>query len=275
MAARVVDTGTDVVRIEVDDGVAIITLNRPDRRNALHRDMYAPIMHALTQFATDDDVGCIVVTGAGQGFCAGGDVRDGRRPRDEAPPTIEAAAASLLADAQVSRLLHESPKITLAAVNGAAVGAGMSIALACDLRIMASSAALIPGWAKLAFSGDFGGTWFLTRLIGPSRALDVLTSNRTVSADEARSIGLTNRVAADAEFAAAWRVWATAIAHGPRAALALTKANVAQALAEPLATALVSESERMVRSGRTADHREAVRAWMDKREPIFGQPPTT
>jgi 2-(1,2-epoxy-1,2-dihydrophenyl)acetyl-CoA isomerase len=253
MPDRLIDTGTDVMLIEVTDQVGVITLNRPDRRNALHREMYEPISRALAEFADADDVGCIVLTGAGTGFCAGGDVRDGRRREPGTPsPTVAAATASLLADAQIARLFHESPKLTIAAVNGPAVGAGLSLALACDLRIMAASATLIPAWSRLAFSGDFGGAWFLTRLVGPSRALEILVENRTVTADEALALGLANRVADVATFPAAM------------------KANVQQALVVPLAAALADESERMVRSGRTAAHREGVRAWIDKREPDFG-----
>jgi 2-(1,2-epoxy-1,2-dihydrophenyl)acetyl-CoA isomerase len=251
------------------DGVGVITLNRPDRRNALHQDMYAPMQQALADFAHADDVGCIVLTGAGTGFCAGGDVRDGRPRTDGAPPTLEEKAAGLLANAQVSRLLHESPKITIAAVNGAAVGAGLSLALACDLRIMARSASYTPGWGRLAFSGDFGGTWFLTRMLGPSKALEMLVLNQKLTADESLAAGLANRLVEDSDFAEAWRSWAALFAAGPRDAIALMKQNVRQALEEPLATALVSESERMVRSGLTQDHKEAVRAWLAKREPDF------
>lgn len=277
MADRVIDAGTDVVRLEVSDGFGIITLNRPDRRNALHRDMYGPIKDVLADFATADDVRCIVVTGAGAGFCAGGDVRDGRpRDRNQPRPSIDEAAANLLDDAQVSRLLHESPKLTIAAVNGPAVGAGLSIALACDLRIMASSATLIPGWGRLAFSGDFGGTWFLTRLVGPAKAIELLVANTTLSAADALRLGLVNHVAdiaAADEFGPTWRAWAAPFAAASGDAIALMKANVRQALVEPLATALVDESRRMVLAGRTPDHKEAVRAWMDKRAPDFGARP--
>ncbi|MDO8361573.1 MAG: enoyl-CoA hydratase-related protein [Actinomycetota bacterium] len=270
MADRTIDAGTDVVRLEVVDGIGLITLNRPDRRNALHHEMYAPMRAAIEEFNTADDVGCIVLTGEGSGFCAGGDVRDGRVREPGAPrPTIEEAGASLLADAQVARMLHESPKLTIAAVNGPAVGAGLSLALSCDLRIMARSATFIPGWGKLAFSGDFGGTWFLTRLVGPSKALELLVLNTKVTADEALALGLANRVVDDAEFPAAWREWADRFATGPRDAVALMKQNVQQALIEPLSTALAAESLRMATSARTQDHKEAVRAWMDKREPDF------
>lgn len=269
MAHRTIDAGTNVVRLEVVDGVGLITLNRPERRNALHHDMYAPIKQALADFAEADDVACIVLTGSGTSFCSGGDVRDGvpGRQRQE----VDEAATGLLADAQVSVLLHESPKLTIAAVNGPAVGAGLALALACDLRVMARSATFIPAWSRLAFAGDFGGTWFLTRLLGPSKALELLISNPTVAAEEARALGLANHVIDGDDFATSWPDWVRPFAAGPRDAIALMKANVRQAMVDPLATALVDESRRMVLSGRTADHKEAVRAWLDKRDPDFSR----
>lgn len=274
MSTRRVDTGTDTVLIHVANGVGLITLNRPERRNALHRDMYEPIKLALAEFALADDVGCIVITGSGNGFCAGGDVRDGRsREPGATRPTVEQAAAELHSDAMVAQMLHESPKLTVAAVNGAAVGAGLSLALACDLRIMTRSATLVTGWARLAFSGDFGGTWFLTRLAGPSKAIELLATNAAIAADQALTLGLTNRVVDDSLFVSEWTRWAETLARGPGSAFAAMKANVHQASVEPLASALVSESLRMVQASRTPDNREAVRAWLEKREPNFR--PTT
>lgn len=274
MSTRIVETGTETVRIQVANGVGLITLNRPERRNALHHDMYAPIKTALADFAVADDVGCIVLTGAGTGFCAGGDVRDGR-PREpgKVRPTVDESAASLHSDALVAQMLHESPKLTLAAVNGAAVGAGLSLALACDLRIMTQSATMVTGWARLAFSGDFGGTWFLTRLVGPSKAIELLVTNGPMSAHQALALGLTNRVADDSLFVGEWTAWAETLARGPGSAFTSIKANVHQASLEPLDSALVSESLRMAQASRTPDNREAVRAWLEKREPKFR--PTT
>ena len=169
--------------------------------------MFDPITRALAEFAADDRVGCIVLTGAGSAFCAGGDVtgEGTRRSVDRGDP--ESHASNLLADAQLTRRLHEHPKLTVAAVNGAAVGAGMSLALACDLRIAAASARFMSGWARLALPGDFGGAWLLTRLVGPSRALELLVTNEPMTAEQARELGLVNRVVPDADFGAAWTAW--------------------------------------------------------------------
>ena len=257
-------TGTDVVTIALHDRVAVITFNRPERRNAIHHEMHAPITRALEEFATRDDVGVVVLTGAGSAFCAGGDVKGDLVARSKLEPADRVAA--LLADAQVVRRVHEHPKLTIAAVNGPAVGAGMALALACDLRIAAASAILVTGWAGLAFSGDYGGAWFLTRLVGPSRALELMAGNASLDPDAARGLGLVNRVVPDGEFADTWMAWARDFASGPTGAISGMKANVHDALSLSLAEALPRETARMVASGRTSEHREALRAWMAARE---------
>lgn len=262
-----IDTGTDTVLAEILDGVGIVTLNRPERRNALHPDMFEAVPAVLDRFADDPDVGCVLITGAGSAFCAGGDVRDKPRTRAESAdgqgPSVAESTARLARDARMVRLLHEMPKVTIAALPGAAVGAGMSIALATDFRIAARSAKLIPGWGQLAFSGDFGGAWFLTRLVGPSRALQILIDGDPLCADDALAIGLVNRVVVDDEIRTRALDWARSIAAGPTKAWARMKANVADAQVFPLEAALPLEGERMVLSGLTEEHRAAARAWLD------------
>jgi 2-(1,2-epoxy-1,2-dihydrophenyl)acetyl-CoA isomerase len=268
-----VDTGTDTVRIEVhDDGVAVMTFTRPERRNALHDEMYGPMIAAVERFAADPDVGCVVLTGEGSAFCAGGDVREGsgRRP-DGARSTREVRIANLTANSRLSVVLHEAPIVTVAAVNGPAVGAGMALALACDLRIAAASARFIGGWTRLAFSGDFGGPWLLARRIGAAKALELLAGNVTVDAEEALRLGLVERVVADDEFPAAWRAWAASFAAGPQVALGFLKDNVANAARLPLSEAIAVEAAHQVDSSLDPDHRAAVRAWVERREPQFGR----
>lgn len=262
-----IDTGTDTVVAEILDGVGIVTLNRPERRNALHPDMFDAVPVVLERFADDSNVGCVLITGAGAAFCAGGDVRDAPRTRAEDAdgnrPSVAESAARLLRDTRMVRLLHEMPKVTIAALPGPAVGAGMSIALSTDLRIAARSARLIPGWGQLAFSGDFGGAWFLTKLVGPSRALQILIEGTPVCADAALAIGLVNRVVEDDEIRTEALAWARSIAAGPTSAWARMKANVADAQVLTLEAALPLESERMVWSGLTDEHRAAARAWLE------------
>jgi 2-(1,2-epoxy-1,2-dihydrophenyl)acetyl-CoA isomerase len=272
-----VDTGTETVLGEVIDGVGIITLNRPDRRNALHHEMYVAVPRLIDQFVRDSEIGCIVITGAGKAFCSGGDVAAGAeasKKKGEAGTvevetirrsrTVEDMGTRLASDARMVELLHRSPKITLAALPGAAVGAGMSIALAADLRIASSSASLIPGWGRLGFSGDFGGSWFLTRLVGPARALEILIANTTIDSESALGLGLVNRVVPDEELYAAALEWASEIADGPRVGYRFMKENVQQAEYLALSEYLPLESERMARSGQTDDHRRAVKKWMEQ-----------
>ena len=260
-----------MVRFEVRDRVGVITLTRPGSRNALHDDMHEPIGRAIGAWADDPGVGCVVLTGEGAGFCAGGDVRVGSGRRDDGTkPTVEERTAHLVATARLSVLLHEAPIVTIAAVNGAAVGAGMALALACDLRIATESARFIGGWARLGFSGDYGGMWLLRHRVGASRALDIIASNRAVDADEAVRIGLVDRLVPVDDFDRAWREWAAVFAAGPQTAIALMKANLLDADRLSLAEAIEIESQRQISTSQTPDHREGVRAWVDKRDPVFG-----
>jgi 2-(1,2-epoxy-1,2-dihydrophenyl)acetyl-CoA isomerase len=262
-----IDTGTETVLGEIRDGVGVITLNRPDRRNALHAEMYDAVPRLLERFFDDAEVGCILLTGAGKAFCAGGDVRDGgtRRARSNEPrPPISAeeAGAALAEHARMVLMLHEGPKLSIAALPGPAVGAGIGIALAADLRIAAESARLIPGWGQLAFSGDFGGPWLLTQFLGASRALALLVDDETIDAATGLELGLFNRVVPDAELPDAAFTWARTLAAGPQTAQRFIKENVQQATRLTLREALPLESERMARSSLTAEHRDAVKRWM-------------
>ncbi len=272
---RDIDSGTETVRSWIVDGVGVIELNRPERRNALHPDMYDAIPRVIERFEEDSAVRCMLITGAGTSFCAGGDVRGNKAARptgvgDRQPPP---GANPLLDIARMVLALHESPKLSIAALPGPAVGAGVGIALAADLRIAARSARLVTGFAALGFSGDFGSTWFLTRLLGPSRALQVLVDNATIDSDEAVRLGLFSRVVPDADLRGAAMEWAKAVAEGPATAFQLMKENVRDALALPLREALPLESERMARSAQTDDHRRAVKRWLERAE--AKKPPPT
>jgi 2-(1,2-epoxy-1,2-dihydrophenyl)acetyl-CoA isomerase len=275
--ARTIDTGTDTVLAEFVDGVAIISFNRPERRNALHPGIYEAVPRLLDGFATDAAVGCVLITGIGSSFCAGGDVRDGGSAKDvsagDPEEQIRARSAILAGHARMVTLLHSMPKVTIAALPGAAVGAGMSIALATDLRIAARSARLIPGWAKLAFSGDFGGAWLLTHLVGPSKALELLIADAPIDSESAAGLGLFNRVVDDVNLRPAALRWAAEIATGPTGAFAGMKANVLDAQRLPLDQALLPESERMVRSALTQEHRDAVKRWLAAAEKKVGARP--
>lgn len=251
----------------VSDGVATLTLNRPDRLNALSAPIMEGLLEALPRLAADPSVGAIVLTGAGRAFCAGGDVK---RMAEEADARgADDAVPRLRSRMEISRLLHEIPKPTIAMVNGPAAGAGLAMALACDLRIAGESARFITAFAKVGFSGDFGGSYFLSKLVGTGKARELYFTAEPLDAAQALALGIANRVVPDAELAAATMEFAQKLARGPRIALSLMKQNFNAAENGTLAELLDLEADRQVKTGRTEDHKEAARAFVEKREPVF------
>ena len=175
----------------IKDGVATLTLNRPDRLNAMSADRCSTrMLEALPRLAEDAKVGVIVLTGAGRGFCAGGDVKAMAEGREFGGTTLEEKAQALRSRMEVSRWLHEMPKPTIAMVRGAAAGAGLSLALACDLRIAGDSARFATAFARVGYSGDFGGSWFLTQLVGTAKARELYYTAEIVDAAQALALGL-------------------------------------------------------------------------------------
>src|SRR5437773_5307262 len=158
---------------EIADGVATLTMNRPDRLNALSRPMLVAMLKALPRLAASADVGVVVLTGSGRAFCAGGAVKAMAEGREAEGTTLEEREQALRASMEVSRWLHEMPKPTIAMVRGAAAGAGLSLALACDLRVAGDSARFATAFARVGYSGDFGGSWFLTQLVGTAKAREL------------------------------------------------------------------------------------------------------
>ncbi len=257
---------TDTVLVEISDHIATITLNRPEKLNALNGELMEALPEILQRLADDDEVRCLVLTGAGRGFCAGGDI--GGMASGEAMPT-EDPVSRLRRREEVSRLLHEMPKPTIAMINGPAAGAGLSIALACDIRIAAESARFGTAFVRVGFSGDYGGTWMMQRLVGPAKARELYFTGDLIDAREAERIGLVNRVAPDAELAKETRALAQRIASGPPIALARMKQNLNLALRSDYSTLLDAEAEAMIFTGQTRDNREAIRAFLEKRQPTF------
>ena len=253
----------------VEDGVALLTMNRPEQLNALGGDMLPLLLEALEAVATDGEVGCVVLTGAGRGFCAGGDMKaraTGERPPPASP---EAGADALRARMECSRLLHEMPKPTLAMLNGVAAGAGMALALACDMRIAGESARMTTAFAKMGFSGDFGGHWFLSRLVGPARARELYFTSEALDSARMAALGLANRVVPDEQLRAETETLARQLGQGPRVAWRYMKRNMKVAEEGTLADALDAEAMGMMRCQQTEDHAEALRAFMEKRPPVF------
>lgn len=252
----------------VEDGVAVLTMNRPDALNALTRPMMKGLWDALERFGADPEVGCIVLTGAGRAFCAGGDVK-AMASGEKNLGTFEAKAADLRSRMDIVRLLHAGPKPTIAMVNGVAAGAGLGLALACDMRVAGASARMTTAFAKVGLSGDFGGTWFLNRLVGPARARELYFTSEILDADRIAALGLANRVVADAALEAETMALARRIAAGPRVALTYMKKNAGVALTGTLSDLLDAEALHMTRCRDTEDHREAARAFVEKRAPVF------
>ena len=272
MAAIELDTGTNELLASKDEGVLTLTMNRPEARNALSRAMLAALATQLAAAEEDGEVKCVVLTGAGRGFCAGGDVKgmaassDGTRGGN----TIDVAIArQRLSQRATAGRLFKMPKPTIAALPGAAAGAGFSLALACDLRIMATGAIMTTAFARVGFSGDYGGTYFLTQLIGSAKARELYYLSERIGADEALRLGLANWVCAPEELAAKTREIALRLARGPSVAYRYMKENLNRAMAGEVDDCLDLEVTHHIHCGQTEDHREATKAFVAKREPVF------
>ena len=277
MQTQAIDTGTPELIATLEQGVLTLTLNRPEARNALSRPMIAALAAQLAAAETDTAVKCIVLTGAGKGFCAGGDVKG------MAASGMAASGGGTIGSSTIDEAIHRQrinqratsgklfkmPKPTLAALPGAAAGAGLALALACDLRIMASSAILTTAFARVGFSGDYGASYFLTQLVGTAKARELFYLSERVSADEALRLGLTNWVCAPEELAAKARAIALRLAAGPAVAYRYMKENLNRALAGEADECLDLEVTHHIHCGQTEDHREAARAFVEKREPVF------
>jgi 2-(1,2-epoxy-1,2-dihydrophenyl)acetyl-CoA isomerase len=261
-------SASDHLLTDVKDGVAVLTFNRPERLNALSPEMIQQSIAAVERFAADPSVGCIVVTGAERGFCAGGDVTS-MNAGPVTQLTFEQKLDRQRASHRLSGLLYSIPKVTIAAVNGAAAGAGLSIALACDLRIASDKAKFTTAFAKVGFGGDFGITWPLTRLLGEAKAKELLFLSDVLTAPQALEIGLVNRVVAHEQLTATAKELATRIAKGPQVSYRYMKENVRLASTQDYQSLLDREAWTHLRCGETEDHREGARAFVEKREPKF------
>lgn len=254
--------------VEVKDRVATLIFNRPARLNALSEEMIALSITAVERYANDPEVGCIVVTGAERGFCAGGDVT-AMNASPASALTFEGRLDRQRTSQRLSSLLYSIPKVTIAAINGAAAGAGLGIALACDLRIASDKAKITTAFVKVGLGGDFGITWPLTRLLGEARAKELLFLSDVLTAQQAAELGLVNRVEPHEQFTAAVRELALRIANGPQVSYRYMKENVRLASTQDYQSLLDREAWSHLRCAETEDHREGARAFVEKREPRF------
>lgn len=264
---RDLETGTGELHCRVEERVAVVTLDRPGARNALTLQMKGALLELLPRLEADPGVGCVLLTGAGAAFCAGGDTK--KMEREGRLPSPAERTAQLRWEHGIPWALHTLGVPTLAALPGPAAGAGLSLALACDLRLAAESAFVTTSYVRLGLSGDYGGSWFLTRLVGPARARELYFLGDRLSAGECGRLGLVNQVVPDAELPARALVWARRLAAGPPVALRSMKENLNRALTSDLRSCLDAEAERMVQGAQTEDYLEAVRALAEHRAPVF------
>jgi 2-(1,2-epoxy-1,2-dihydrophenyl)acetyl-CoA isomerase len=257
----------DIVLQKLDQGLLTITMNRPDRRNALNPDMTKGLVEAARRAIDDTEVRAVLLKGAGGTFCVGGDVKSMAAGR--APLSFEEKMTNLRRGMEVSRLLHQMPKPVVAQVDGAAAGAGLSIALACDLRVASASCKITTAFAKVGLSGDYGGTYFLTHLLGSAKARELYLTSPVLTAQEAYNLGMVTKVVPDAEVEAAAHELALSLAQGPSITLGYIKRNINNAETLSLEACFDGEAMHHSRAGETADHKEAAKAFVEKRKPAF------
>lgn len=259
---------TFLAGLDEGTGVATLTLNRPDRLNALTFDVYAELRDAFDALGEDDAVRSVVLTGAGRGFCSGGDVNEIIGALLDREPDEQLEFTRLTCE--LVWAIRQCPKPVVAAVNGIAAGAGAVIASACDIRIAATSASFAFLFTRVGLSGaDMGAAWLLPRLVGFGRASELLMTGDTIDATEAHRIGLVNSVVADARLTAAADALATRLAAGPAAALADTKQALNDEVSLTLDQALDVEAARQAVLMQGPDFREAFMAFRERRAPRF------
>lgn len=272
MESRQIDTGTSDLLAGLEGGVLTLTLNRPEARNAMSGAMTAALAQQLASAELDAAVKCVVLTGSGKGFCAGGDVKGMAASGDGTvgDNTIDGAIhRQRINQRATAGRLFKMPKPTLAALPGAAAGAGLSLALACDLRIMADTAVLTTAFARVGFSGDYGGSYFLTQLVGSAKARELYYFSERITADEALRLGMVNWVCAPDDLGRRTHEIAHRLAAGPTVAYRYMKENLNRAMAGQIDDCLDLEATHHVHCGQTQDHREAAKAFVEKREPVF------
>src|SRR6201991_2543522 len=258
---------TDLVLQNLENGLLTITMNRADRRNALNPEMTQGLVEAARRAGEDHEVRAVLLKGAGSTFCVGGDVKSMAAGR--APLPFETKMANLRRGMEVSRILHTMPKPVVAQLDGAAAGAGLSIALSCDLRVASASCKITTAFAKVCFSGDYGGTYFLTQLLGSAKARELYLTSPVLSAQEAYNLGMVTKVVPDAEVEAVAHDLAMSLAQGPSITLGYIKRNINNAETMSLEECFDAEAIHHSRPGETLDHKEAAKPFVEKRKPVF------
>jgi 2-(1,2-epoxy-1,2-dihydrophenyl)acetyl-CoA isomerase len=251
---------------DIADGVCTITLNRPDSYNAANEQLTTDLQAALADATSNDAVRCVVLTGAGKAFCSGQDLKDAPKPGDTKRDLRDSLQRRYN---PIIRAMRAMPKPVIAGINGVAAGAGLSLALAADMRIMSSSARLVEAFIGIALIPDSGATYFYPRMLGYAKAFEFATLNKPVAADEALRLGLVNMVVAPAAFPAALQKMARQYADGPTQSYGFVKHLLQQGMTSTLDEMLELEEEFQQRAGTSADYAEGVKAFIEKRAPRF------
>jgi 2-(1,2-epoxy-1,2-dihydrophenyl)acetyl-CoA isomerase len=260
------------VRYHVEGAIATLTLNRPERMNTMSAELLEEVTSALESAARDDAVLVLILTGAGRAFCAGGDLSGfaaGGNKAQAAEMGVQARVDQLRQAMRTSELLHEMPKITIAAINGACAGAGLAWACAADIRLAAESAMFNTAFMTAGLSGDFGGTWSMPRILGSGKARELYFLAEKFPAREAERIGLVSRCLPDAELMGEVERVAGRIARFAPLTVHAMKANLNDSERLSFSELLDVEAERQIRCGLTDDAREAAAAFLEKRPPVF------
>lgn len=252
---------------DVTEGVGTVTLNRPEAMNAFGGTMREDVLRLLRQAEGDSRVRCVVITGAGKAFCAGGDIASMAELQAREDTAVISQRMDVGAD--VVHLLRAMPKPVIAAINGAAAGAGLNLALACDMRLAAESAKLSASFVKIALVPDWGGTYLLTRLVGTAKAMELMMTGDRLTAADALRLGLVNRVIADTAFREQAMSFARQLASGPIATLAHIKRATYLGATGHLSESLATEAQAQTSLFLSDDAREGMRAFLEKRSPRF------
>ena len=272
MSSGVIDTGTDHLLADLTGGILTLTFNRPEARNALSSELLQALGSQLADGEINPEVRCVVITGTGAAFCAGGDVKAMSETNSNgAKSTLDTLIQrQRLNQRATSGRLYKMPKPTLAVLPGPAAGAGLSIALACDLRIMSSTAFMTTAFAKVGFAGDYGGSLFMSQLVGTAKARELYFLSDRISAKEAEDLGLTNWVVEPDALQESAAGIAQKLANGPTVAYSYMKENLARALTSAdVHDCLDLEASHHIHCGGTDDHKNAVEAFIEKRAPVF------
>lgn len=255
----------DTILYDITDGVGTITLNRPDSFNAANEQLTTDLQAALADATQNDAVRCVVLTGAGKAFCSGQDLKDAPQPgsKRDLRDSLQRRYNPIV------RAMRAMPKPIIAGINGVAAGAGLSLALAADMRIMSSSARLVEAFIGIALIPDSGATYFYPRMLGYAKAFEFATLNKPIPADEALRLGLVNMVVAPAAFPAALQKMARQYANGPTQTYGFVKHLLQQGMTATLEDMLEAEADYQQRAGDSADYAEGVKAFIEKRSPVF------